>query len=93
MFLGMFWFYSGLAAMATDACTPSKCSDNLIGGAYLVGWVGAGSAALGSLIRMERAKNRGSRVWPWCLGGVMAIAACVFGFFVMLSAGTGFPIF
>ena len=92
VFLGMFWLYSGLAVMATDACTPSKCNDTLIGGAYIVGWVGAGSAALGSLDRMERAKNNGSRVWPWCLGGVMATIACVFGFFAMLGAGTGFPI-
>jgi hypothetical protein len=88
----MFWLYSGLAVMATDACTPSKCNDTLIWGAYIVGWVGAGSAALGSLDRMERAKNNGSRVWPWCLGGVMATIACVFGFFAMLGAGTGFPI-
>jgi uncharacterized membrane protein len=41
---------------------------------------------------MERAKNNGSRVWPWCLGGIMATIACVFGFFAMLGAGTGFPI-
>ena len=92
VFLAMFWFYSGLAGMATDACTPSKCNDNLIGGAYYVGWVGAGSAALGSRMQMERAKKQGSKVWPWCLGGVMATIACVFGFFAMLGAGTGFPI-
>lgn len=86
--LPLFWFYSLFAMMGVDACSDtSPCQYGFIYGAYGVGWIAAAASALFSGLGLHVAKKRGRPAWPWALAGVLAMAACVVGWYLLYKAG------
>jgi hypothetical protein len=70
------FYLSMLFAMASDACSTSKCGgDGVLGLAYLITWGGVAAAMWLTFSGIGRASRHGRATWLWPAAGLLLIIA------------------